>query len=114
MKPILTSILSLCFITQAYAQDTRNWIVSGNDLKFNLSANDTSQNLLVNPHQLNAQAQGYITAIMDSQEWCLKGQILPHDVYDRVFAHLDSLEAQDLTSNASLLVKDALQTYCKP
>lgn len=113
MKLLSALILSLCFINPVYAADSRSWMVSGDELMHNLSANESSENLMSEPHLLNAQAQGYVVAIMDSAEWCMKGQVLPHDVYDRVYSHLNSLDKEALSMNASVLVKQALETYCK-
>lgn len=114
MKSLSTLILSLCFINPVYAADTRSWIVSGSELMRNLSANESSQNLISDPRLLNAQAQGYIVAIMDSEDWCMKGQVLPHNVYDRVFTYVSGLDEEALSANASELVKEALETYCNP
>ena len=61
---------------------------------------------------LNAEARGYISASMDTQDWCLKGKTLPHEVAERVFTRLSALEAHDLEANASMLIKDVLQSYC--
>lgn len=113
MKLLSVLILSLCVIQSVYADDGRSWMVSGNELKNNLSANESSQNLTSSPSLLNAQAQGYIVAVMDSSDWCMKGQVLPHDVYDRVYGYLNSLDKDALSMNASELVNNALETYCK-
>lgn len=113
MKLLSVLILSLCALQSVYANDERSWMVSGDELMYNLSANESSQNLTLAPSLLNARAQGYIVAVMDSRDWCMKGEVLPHDVYDRVYSYLNSLDKDVLSMNASELVNNALETYCE-
>lgn len=70
MKLILLLILSLCVAQSVYADDERSWMVSGDELLYNLRANESNQNLTSSSSSslLNAQAQGYIVAVMDSRE----------------------------------------------
>lgn len=113
MKLFATLILSLYLSSPSLAAEQRNWVMSSTELMFNLSANESSQDLHTDPQLLNAQAQGYIMAIMDDKNWCFKSKISPHDVYDRVFSYLNSLDENTLETNASILVAQALHTYCK-
>jgi hypothetical protein len=113
MKLLSLLILNLCVAQSVYADDERSWMVSGDELLYNLRANESNQNLTSSSSLLNSQAQGYIVAVMDSRDWCMKGQVLPHDVYDRVHSYLNSLDKDALSINASELVNNALETYCK-
>lgn len=45
MKLLSVLILSLCAVQSVYANDERSWMVSGDELMYNLSANESSQNL---------------------------------------------------------------------
>ena len=114
MKYHSAFILSLSLIdTLASAEETRNLMMSGSELLNNLGANEASQKLFSDPGLVNAQAQGYVLAIADAENWCLKGQVLPHEIYGQVFTHLSSLDEVALRANASELVRQALYLKCE-
>lgn len=116
MKLALRTLLSFCLlspINASSAQESRDWTLNGSELLYKLSANEASVNLSADPRALNAEALGYISAIMDTQDWCLKGKTLPHEIVERVFSQLITLDTHALHANAGMLVKDVLQSYCK-
>lgn len=90
----------------------RTWARSGEELLNDLSASTETEGLVVDPQLLNAQAFGYIMAMMDAEDWCKKSQVRPHDVSQRVYEHLSSLDKRSLQGNASVLVKQALDSFC--
>lgn len=111
-------LLGFCLlspINTSRAQEPRDWTLSGSELLYKLSANDEARSKyqFADSRTLNSEAHGYIKAIMDTQDGCLKGKILPHEVYDLVLTKLSALDAQALEANASVLIKDALQSRCK-
>ncbi|SUA54654.1 Uncharacterised protein [Oligella ureolytica] len=114
MKYLSALMLSLSLLTtMVSAEERRDWMMSGSELLKNLGANEASQKLFSDPSLLNAQAQGYVLAIADTENWCLKSQVLPHEIYVQVFTYLNTLDEVALRANASELVRQALYLKCE-
>jgi len=58
-----------------------------------------------------ARASAYIQGVADAShgQWCGQGQILPHELVDRVSSHLRQLPRERLQQDASPLVVEGLR-----
>ncbi|WP_310648379.1 Rap1a/Tai family immunity protein [Stenotrophomonas sp. AG209] len=116
MSRLLT--LGACFLAGSLLAETsppkRTWLVSGAELITLLQgkgadgfcAGEQCRNLS------SARASAYIQGAADANrgQWCGQGQILPHELVDRVASHLQQLPQDRLQQNASSLVVEGLRT----
>ncbi|EKT4089181.1 MULTISPECIES: Rap1a/Tai family immunity protein [unclassified Stenotrophomonas] len=111
-------MLGACFLTGSLLAETsppkRTWLVSGAELITLLQgkgadgfcASEQCRSLSI------ARANAYIQGAADTSrgQWCGQGQILPHELADRVTSHLQQLPQERLQQNASSLVVEGLRT----
>lgn len=111
-------VLCLCLMAGAALAETapaaRTWFVSGAELARLLQgkgeggfcSSDQCRDLS------SARASAYIQGVADAGrgQWCGQGQILPHELVDRVASHIRQLPAERLQQDAASLVIEALQT----
>ncbi|GAB2314785.1 hypothetical protein SGMN_21000 [Stenotrophomonas geniculata] len=94
-------------------QPARTWLVSGAELITLLQGKgadgfcdgEQCRNLS------SARASAYIQGVADASrgQWCGQGQILPHELVDRVSSHLRQLPRERLQQDASPLVVEGLR-----
>lgn len=111
-------MLGACFLTGSLLAETsppkRTWLVSGAELIMLLQGkgadgfctSEQCRSLSI------ARANAYIQGAADTSrgQWCGQGQILPHELADRVTSHLQQLPQERLQQNASSLVVEGLRT----
>lgn len=111
-------VLCLCLMAGSALAETapaaRTWFVSGAELARLLQgkgeggfcSSDQCRDLS------SARASAYIQGVADAGrgQWCGQGQILPHELVDRVASHIRQLPAERLQQDAASLVIEALQT----
>ncbi|HBP01660.1 Rap1a/Tai family immunity protein [Stenotrophomonas sp. SM006] len=111
-------MLGACFLTGSLLAETsppkRTWLVSGAELITLLQGkgadgfctSEQCRSLSI------ARANAYIQGAADTSrgQWCGQGQILPHELADRVTSHLQQLPQERLQQNASSLVVEGLRT----
>ena len=109
----LATSLFVSLILPSTSHASRDWHISGAELLKGLTANALASDLTIAPSELNAQAKGYILALLDNKNWCMKGKILPHEAVERVHIGLSKLEPNTLQGNAALLVNKVIDDYCE-
>lgn len=119
-------VLCLCLMAGAALAETapaaRTWFVSGAELARLLQGKGKGEGGFCSSDQCrdlsSARASAYIQGVADAGrgQWCGQGQILPHELVDRVAAHIRQLPAERLQQDAASLVIEALQTAlpCQP
>lgn len=113
MKKALTLILSLFLTFPVAAHNTpRDWIFSANDLLFHLNLDYKSDGPLAHESSDYFLALGYVTAVLDHEDWCLKGKIEPNLMTERLIPHLSLKSEEELKLNASYLTIHALEQQC--
>ncbi|MBC9078183.1 hypothetical protein I5U29_00380 [Stenotrophomonas maltophilia] len=97
----------------AAAPQARTWFVTGSELVSLLQGN-AADGFCAGEQcrsQSSARASAYIQGVADASRghWCGQGQILPHELVDRVATHLRQLPQRRLHEDASVLVVEALE-----
>lgn len=91
----------------------RDWIVSGTELIKALEGKSDDAALQSEAGRISSGARGsaYIAGVADATSgtgWCGAGSVLPHELTDRVYTHLQSVTPERLTRKASTLVIETL------
>ncbi|MBK0023981.1 hypothetical protein IAE29_23330 [Ochrobactrum sp. S46] len=94
------------------AAQTRDWIFSGFELIEALEGR-LGDGLSGEAGRIasNARAIAYITGVADATSgarWCGAGNVLPHELVDRVYTYLRNLGSHRLKGSASSLVVEGL------
>lgn len=104
-------MLSACAVCQA--QGIRTWHFTGAELAAALEGRMPSE--LHDPSLrrqfASSYAQAYVVGIADQTQgtvWCPPTGVLPHELKDRVYSYLSTLQASRLEENAGPLVSEAL------
>ncbi len=97
----------------AAAPQARTWFVTGSELVSLLQGN-AADGFCAGEQcrsQSSARASAYLQGVADASRghWCGHGQILPHELVDRVATHLRQLPQRRLHEDASVLVVEALE-----
>ncbi|WP_157935128.1 Rap1a/Tai family immunity protein [Xanthomonas prunicola] len=115
---MLTAILLGAVMPTAWAgsddaSGKRDWIVSGAEL---MQGIEGKQGGVASGNQAQRQlastrAMAYIEGVADASSgmrWCGAGQMLPHELVDRVYSYQRGLPAERLQQSAATLVVEAL------
>jgi Rap1a immunity proteins len=91
----------------------RDWIISGTELIKALEGKFDDGALQSEAGRITSGARGsaYIAGVADATSgtgWCGAGSVLPHELTDRVYTHLQSVTPERLTRRASTLVIETL------
>lgn len=105
-------VVAPCAAT-AIAAD-RTWQLAGTELLAALRGDGWAGGSAGPVDRAGASGRGaaYVAAVADLQAghgWCGQGRILPHELVDRVYTHLQALPPERLRGNAAPLVAEALR-----
>lgn len=111
---ILLSVLSAMSIARGApaAAETRDWIFSGFELIETLEGR-SGDGLSGEAGRIvsNARAMAYIAGVADATSgvrWCAAGNVLRHELVDRIYTYLRTLASDRLKGSASSLVVEGL------
>ncbi|MDY0272951.1 MAG: hypothetical protein RBR37_10635 [Advenella sp.] len=110
----LWKILILClgFLLPFQAKADRTGLISAQTLIEAIQGNVDNAPAGRTSLQQQAFADGYISALIDSREWCFTGKKLPHEIKSDLFEYLQSQDAEKLLLNAADLSYDAFTRFC--
>lgn len=110
--------ICLCMWAGTTLAETRptpqTWLVSGEELA-RLLEGKGDDGLCAEElcrHLSSARAGAYVQGVADAiqGQWCGHGQVLPHELVDRVFSYIRQLPSSRLKQDASDLVIEGLRT----
>ncbi|MEA5125598.1 Rap1a/Tai family immunity protein [Xanthomonas floridensis] len=110
---MMASCASVPSVSAASAEARRDWIVSGAELMQAMEGKlgDASRGDELRRQLSSTRANAYVSGVADTTSgvrWCGAGQILPHELVDRVYTYQRSLPAERLQQSAATLVVEAL------
>jgi hypothetical protein len=91
----------------------RDWAISGTELLKALEGKSDDGALQSEADRIMSGARGsaYIAGVADATSgtgWCGAGSVLPHELTDRVYTHLQSVTPERLKGRGSTLVIETL------
>lgn len=99
-------------VSTSAAPHSRTWNVSGQELLDAIQGKTDVKAMVRDSLQQQIFADAYLFALIDSQDWCFTGKVLPHEMKSHVFEYLHGLAPSRLADNAASLSHEALTLYC--